>query len=319
MEQQQAVVVQRDTGSDVLLASADYSRPMSVAQRQAQINIIQELMRNNMKERTHFGKVFSGAKPSLWKPGAELIAMTMRIAIDHIIEDLSTPGEDVRYRVKAVATRQADGLFLGASYGECWSQEQKYMWREAVVQKEWDLWQEDRRRVKYEKDNNRDGYKEIFQVRTHPADAANTILKMACKRADVAVVLLVTAASDIFTQDIEDLPAEMRDAITDADREAAVEVKSEEPKRASEQKKKEEPKKAEQQQPGLYVVEARVGKETPEWTLYKIKFSDGVTRACFDRPAFLIAQRAILEKKPVAFDGKEDAKGFTITKMELLA
>jgi hypothetical protein len=33
---------------------------------------------------------------------------------------------------------------------------------------------------------------------------------MACKRAQVAMTLNVTAASDIFTQDIEDLPEELR-------------------------------------------------------------------------------------------------------------
>jgi hypothetical protein len=33
---------------------------------------------------------------------------------------------------------------------------------------------------------------------------------MACKRAMVAMILNVTAASDIFTQDIEDLPEELR-------------------------------------------------------------------------------------------------------------
>jgi len=39
---------------------------------------------------------------------------------------------------------------------------------------------------------------------TNPADQFNTVLKMAKKRAHVDAVLTVTAASDIFTQDIED-------------------------------------------------------------------------------------------------------------------
>jgi hypothetical protein len=34
----------------------------------------------------------------------------------------------------------------------------------------------------------------------------NTIMKMACKRALVAATLNATAASDIFTQDVEDMP-----------------------------------------------------------------------------------------------------------------
>ena len=42
------------------------------------------------------------------------------------------------------------------------------------------------------------------------ADQFNTILKMANKRSLVAAVLNVTAASDIFTQDLEDEPAPAR-------------------------------------------------------------------------------------------------------------
>ena len=38
------------------------------------------------------------------------------------------------------------------------------------------------------------------------ADQYNTVLKMANKRSLVAAVLNSTAASDIFTQDIEDMP-----------------------------------------------------------------------------------------------------------------
>jgi hypothetical protein len=40
----------------------------------------------------------------------------------------------------------------------------------------------------------------------NPWDLDNTIMKMACKRALVAATLNATAASDIFTQDLEDMP-----------------------------------------------------------------------------------------------------------------
>ena len=41
----------------------------------------------------------------------------------------------------------------------------------------------------------------------NPADYYNTVLKMAKKRAHVDAMLTATAASDIFTQDLEDLKA----------------------------------------------------------------------------------------------------------------
>src|SRR5690606_9819605 len=37
-------------------------------------------------------------------------------------------------------------------------------------------------------------------------DQHNTVLKMAIKRAHVAAILFVTCASEIFTQDVEDMP-----------------------------------------------------------------------------------------------------------------
>ncbi|MBW2646973.1 MAG: hypothetical protein JRE23_12530, partial [Deltaproteobacteria bacterium] len=45
----------------------------------------------------------------------------------------------------------------------------------------------------------------VYIVPQDPWDLQNTIYKMACKRAQVAAVLNATAASDIFTQDVEDM------------------------------------------------------------------------------------------------------------------
>jgi len=313
--------------NDLVLSQADVARPLSVRERQAQINIIQELMRNNMKEKTHYGVVPGAKKPSLWKPGAELIAMTLRIAIDNEPTELSG-ADDIRYRVRAVAKSQSDGHFLGAAYGECWSLESKYMWREAIVQKEWDETPVDRRRIKYEKTNTREGYAEVHQVRTHAPDVVNTILKMGQKRADIAVILMVTAASDIFTQDLEDLPREIAEAINAEDRAGAVDVPGEQPKRASESAKPDVKPPA---GVGLFVTSTRIGKSVKEerdkegnvttkgWTLYRLKFSDGVERATFSDTVYHDAVKACENGNPVAFDGEESPKGYTIKTLEILA
>jgi hypothetical protein len=133
--------------------------------------------------------------------------MTFHIAVAPTIEaDLST--EDRRaYRIRAAATAQATGAFLGAALGACSSDEEKYKWRAAVCDEEFAETPADRRRNKWKK-SDQTAYA-IKQVRTEPADIDNTVLKMAVKRAVVAVILQVTAASDIFTQDIEDLPDEV--------------------------------------------------------------------------------------------------------------
>jgi len=84
--------------------------------------------------------------------------------------------------------------------------EEKYKWRKPVCDQEFDEAPEDRKRLVWKKGyDNKPDY-QLKQVRTQPADLANTILKMANKRSLVAAVLNTTAASDIFTQDIEDIP-----------------------------------------------------------------------------------------------------------------
>lgn len=168
------------------------------------VNLIQQVMQGVMKKDTHYGVIPGCNKPSLYKPGAEVLAATFRIAVSYRVEDLSIPG-CVRYRVIAVGTHQTTGIVMGEGAGECSSDEEKYKWRKAVAQDEYDATPENMRRTKFTRNGK------LLQVRTEPADAANTILKMACKRAQVAMTLNVTAASDIFSQDIEDLPDHLRD------------------------------------------------------------------------------------------------------------
>ncbi len=223
--------------NETALAVID-SAPLSAVAIRAQVNLIQEVMQAVMKEGTHFGTIPGTPKPSLWKPGAEKLLSTFRIAVDPRVEDLST-SDAIRYRVTAVARSMGSGIELGSAVGECSTDEKKYRWREAICQQEFDETPEDRRRVEWKKARNNSTY-QVKQIRTNPADLANTVLKMAAKRAEVAVTLRVTAASDIFTQDIEDLPEELRPSETDAlNGDGAPSAPK--PQRASEAKKTEPP------------------------------------------------------------------------------
>jgi len=173
----------------------------------AQVNLVQEVMKSVMKDRTHYGTIPGcGDKPSLLKPGAEKLASTFRLAINPEITDLSTK-DFVRYQIRASITHQITGSFLGAGVGECSSMEEKYCWRNAVCDEEFDDTPEDKKRTKYKSAYGK--ITKLKQVRTNPADIANTVLKMAKKRALVDGILTVTGASDIFTQDIEDMPEEL--------------------------------------------------------------------------------------------------------------
>lgn len=183
-------------------------QPLSAMEVRAQVNLIQEVMGSVMKDGTHFGKIpGAGEKPTLFKAGAEKLASTFRLAVEPIVEELSH-GDEFRVRVIARITEMGSERFLGSGVGEASSNESKYMWRAAVCPEEFEQTPEHLRRLKWNKGYNNKPAWSQNQVRMNVADVANTVLKMAKKRAMVDGILTVTGASDIFTQDIEELPKE---------------------------------------------------------------------------------------------------------------
>lgn len=183
---------------------------MSVAEVTQHAIAVQEIMQAVMREGEHYGKIPGTDKPTLYKAGAEKLCMTFRIADEYKVEDLST-ADLIRYRVVCIGRHQLTGVELGSGMGEGSTGEEKYKWRRAVNDKEFDATPATMRRVKFGKSW------ETKQVRTDPADLANTVLKMACKRAKMAMVLNVTAASDCFTQDLEDLDGVLAQHLTGAE------------------------------------------------------------------------------------------------------
>ncbi len=185
--------------------------PLTKQQVIAQKRLIQEVMHSVMKDGVHYGIIPGCKVKSLYKPGSEAILSTFRIAVDPTVEDLSTP-DCFRYRVTLRGVLPS-GEIVGAGVGECSTDEEKYHWRSAVNDKEFDATPEDRKRIKYSRPSNYNKTGETKQVRTNPADLANTALKMAKKRAQIDLTLTATGASDCFTQDLEDLPEEVRDEL----------------------------------------------------------------------------------------------------------
>ena len=192
------------------LAHQQSSGRMAVADIISHVATVQEVMRAVMKPEVHYGKIpGAGDKPTLLKAGAEVLCMVFRIADSYQVEDLST-SDSIRYRVTCIGTHQATGIVMGAGLGEASSNEEKYKWRKAVCKEEWDETPANLRRVKHARGKGGTFYK-VDQIRTEPADIANTVLKMANKRAKMAMVLNVTAASDCFAQDLEDMDEALRD------------------------------------------------------------------------------------------------------------
>lgn len=181
--------------------------PRSVAELKDDVNAIQLVMRDVMKKDVHYGVIpGTGNKPTLLKPGSEKLLSTFHIAVDPIVEDLSTEDE-IRYRVTCRGVHMSTGGIVGAGVGECSSSEEKYNWRAAVCPEEFEDTPEARRRIKYKQGYQGSGVQKIQQVRTDPSNQANTVLKMAKKRAEADLCLTALACSDIFAQDLEDLPS----------------------------------------------------------------------------------------------------------------
>jgi len=189
---------------------------MTPAEVKGQVNLIQEVMEKTMKDGEHYGKIPGcGDKKALLKPGAEKLLLTFRLAPKYEIVHSVETNDLIMYRVKCVLEHIGTGNFVGSGDGACNSREGKYRWRAENTEKEVpkEYW-----------DNNRDpsiiggeqystkklnGKWYIMHKVEHDNawDYQNTILKMACKRALVAAVLNVTAASDIFVQDLDDMDA----------------------------------------------------------------------------------------------------------------
>lgn len=172
--------------------------PNEVKQR---VDMVVALMKAVMQNGVHYGTIPGAKKPSLWKPGAELLQAMFQFGTRPVeVQNLSTD-EKVHYIVTSEAFAHADGRILAVAMGECSSDEEKYRWLKAFNKQAWEETPEDRRRLKWR--HGRNGDWQDLQVRAAPADVANTILKMAEKRSDIAVVLkVVPGASAIFTQDV---------------------------------------------------------------------------------------------------------------------
>ena len=232
---------------------------MSVEDLIGQVNLIQKVMSAVMKDGEHFGKIPGcGDKPSLLQPGAQKLMVTFRLAPEYNIIERELDKSHREYRVTCTLKTIGSGSFVGQGAGSASTMEGKWRFRVApkkltdrpVPKEYWNLRQSDPvgaqqllggKGFSTKKDDNgqwmiAEGSSDKVE-HDNPADNYNTVLKMACKRALVAAVLTATAASDIFTQDVEELAENMRPAVSEPS-EATPSIKTppakpQEPKKAA--------------------------------------------------------------------------------------
>lgn len=265
---------------------------------EARIKRMLQIQQNVMKKDIDYGTIPGCQKPSLYKPGAELLMVTFGLSDRIDVEELSANGDEIRYRVKTDIYSQ--GIYLGCGVGEASSNEEKYKWRKVVCEEEYDATSMDNRREKWFKGyQNKPAYSQK-QVRTNPSDVANTVLKMAKKRSKIDAVLSVLGASRIYTQDLEDMSAELQDMLTDEEKK---EKKSSKPETAPTTPKGET---------GIIEsVEIKTGEGLKgPWARYGIKIS-GKKYGTFDKK---IGEAAV-KGKTVIYNWKKEGKYNTLTSL----
>ncbi len=165
--------------------------------------LLSELYKSVMRENTDYGRLPGTSKPSLFKPGAEILARWLNLAAKLRINDQAvdiTP--DAPYFSYTIECRlYGKNGFVGAGMGSCNSREPRYAFRWAS---------ENQVPISLDKTKlltRSSGGRTQYRIPTPPEEIfgiANTVLKIAEKRAFVDAVLRVTGASRIFTQDIEE-------------------------------------------------------------------------------------------------------------------
>jgi len=199
---------------------------LSVAEMQTQIALIQNHMSKNMKEGEHFGVIPGcGKKPTLLKSGAEKLCFIFQLAPKFQTKVVDLQNGHREYRSKCTLIYRPTGALVAEGEGSCATLEGKYRYRDAervcpscgkpaIIKGKAEYGggflcfkKKDGCGAKFSDDapeilNQPSGKTD----HDNPADYYNTCLKMSAKRALVAATLFGTAASDIFTQDIEDMP-----------------------------------------------------------------------------------------------------------------
>lgn len=202
---------------------------LNVAEMAARRKELLEVVKNVLVKDEHYGTTPGTHKASLFKAGAELLNhyfgyyaefdLTLRV------EEWDRTPILFDYEYKCVIRSKRDEVKIGEGVGSCNSYESKYRYREAqrscpacgrqtiIKGKQeygggWVCWSKGEHCKAKFMDKAPEIVDQAHGKVDNPdiASLKNTILKMAAKRSYVDATLKATGASEIFTQDTEDLP-----------------------------------------------------------------------------------------------------------------
>ncbi len=136
------------------------------------IEKFQSVIKSQFKENHHYGIIpGTGKKPTLLKPGAEVIITLLGLSTEFEILNCTRDFEDEFFDYLIKCTLKKEGTLIAEGLGSANTKETKFVREEGKG-----------------------------------AGMDNNVLKMAKKRAIVDAALQVGSLSDVFTQDFDDLP-----------------------------------------------------------------------------------------------------------------
>ena len=186
------------------------------------LDVIKQAADQAMTKDVDYGEIPGTNKPTLLKPGAEKLSVLFQLDVQLANEKVWGPDDHLTVISRATAFHAPTSTRLGYGEGICTTRERKYAYRnakpkcptcgeEAIFRSKkdgegWYCWKKKggcgaQFGAKDEAITSQD----IGEIDNPDLpDLWNTVVKMAEKRARVDVVLAVTGASALFTQDIED-------------------------------------------------------------------------------------------------------------------
>ena len=234
-QDQQLALAKQD--HDLLLAQQDIAGGMvlSTEDAVAQVQVFEKFMTQVMREDVDYGSIQGIEKPFLWQSGAQWalkihgVWADLLIDWEHSVEVWTEERIFFHYLVNAIGYSKRTGAKVGTAWGSCNTMEDRYRWRkasrecpqcgkQAIIKGKaeygggWLCWKkQDGCGAKFVDNDPAITKQPVGRVENpDTANLANTVLKMACKRAEVGLAHRVTIAGRFFTQD-EDAMASMGD------------------------------------------------------------------------------------------------------------
>jgi hypothetical protein len=197
---------------------------LSVQEVKSQVQKIQNLMTDLMKDGEHYGTSFPGdTKKNLLKPGADKLCFMFRLRPEFHQEIKNLPESHIEVLTRCEIYHIDSGTKIAEGVGLATTMESKYRWRNAsrkcpecgketiIKGKEeygggWICFaKKGGCGAKFRDDDPKITDQLLGKVENPDiADTYNTVIKMSKKRAYVDATITACAASDIFSQDAED-------------------------------------------------------------------------------------------------------------------